>query len=226
MKLLFFDMEFANGKVPGSIYSLGYLMTDENFEIIRPQTDLIINPDSTWNDYVAKNILAYPMEVFDGAPKFPEVYEEIKALFDEADIAVGFSVKNDTRELRRDCERYGLELIRFFHFDTEQLCRMMPSHKEARGLGKCVKAWCGVIPENQHRSDGDAYATMLLMRAVCEANHVDPEMMVDAYPECVGESVTKQKATTATKPKKGRGYPRRRHRRGDSKSQKTSNAPA
>ena len=226
MKLLFFDMEFANGKVPGSIYSLGYLMTDENFEIIRPQTDLIINPDSTWNDYVAKNILAYPMEVFDGAPKFPEVYEEIKALFDEADIAVGFSVKNDTRELRRDCERYGLEPIRFFHFDTEQLCRMMPSHKEARGLGKCVKAWCGVIPENQHRSDGDAYATMLLMRAVCEANHVDPEMMVDAYPECVGESVTKQKATTATKPKKGGGYPRRRHRRGDSKSQKTSNAPA
>lgn len=226
MKLLFFDMEFANGKVPGSIYSLGYLMTNENFEIIRRQTDLIINPDSTWNDYVAKNILAYPMEVFDGAPKFPEVYEEIKALFDEADIAVGFSVKNDTRELRRDCERYGLEPIRFFHFDTEQLCRMMPSHKEARGLGKCVKAWCGVIPENQHRSDGDAYATMLLMRAVCEANHVDPEMMVDAYPECVGESVTKQKATTATKPKKGRGYPRRRHRRGDSKSQKTSNAPA
>ena len=226
MKLLFFDMEFANGKVPGSIYSLGYLMTDENFEIIRPQTDLIINPDSTWNDYVAKNILAYPMEVFDGAPKFPEVYEEIKSLFDEADIAVGFSVKNDTRELRRDCERYGLEPIRFFHFDTEQLCRMMPLHKEARGLGKCVKAWCGVIPENQHRSDGDAYATMLLMRAVCEANHVDPEMMVDAYPECVGESVTKQKATTATKPKKGRGYPRRRHRRGDSKSQKTSNAPA
>ena len=226
MKLLFFDMEFADGKVPGSIYSLGYLMTDENFEIIRPQTDLIINPDSTWNDYVAKNILAYPMEVFDGAPKFSEVYEEIKSLFDEADIAVGFSVKNDTRELRRDCERYGLEPIRFFHFDTEQLCRMMPSHKEARGLGKCVKAWCGVIPENQHRSDGDAYATMLLMRAVCKANHVDPEMMVDAYPECVGESVTKQKATTATKPKKGRGYPRRRHRRGDSKSQKTSNAPA
>ena len=49
MKLLFFDMEFADGKVPGSIYSLGYLMTDENFEIIRPQTDLIINPDSSWN---------------------------------------------------------------------------------------------------------------------------------------------------------------------------------
>ena len=26
MKLLFFDMEFANGKVPGSIYSFGYTL--------------------------------------------------------------------------------------------------------------------------------------------------------------------------------------------------------
>ena len=214
MKFLFFDMEFANGKVPGSIYSIGYLMTDENFEIIHPQTDLLIDPDSTWNDYVAKNILAYPMETVEAAPKFPEVYEELKALFEEADIAVGFSVSNDTRALKKDCERYGLSPISFFHFDTERLCRLMEEHKNAHGLSGCVRAWCGIDPENQHRSDGDAYATMLLMRAVCEAKHVDPEMMVDAYPECVGESVAKESVRVAKKAGTGRRRHRRRHRAG------------
>ena len=85
MKILFFDMEFANGKVPGSIYSLGYMMTDESFEILVPQTDLLINPDSTWNEYVAANILAYPMETVEAAPKFPALYGELRELFDEAE---------------------------------------------------------------------------------------------------------------------------------------------
>ena len=30
MKILYFDMEFANGQVPGSIYSIGYVVTDED----------------------------------------------------------------------------------------------------------------------------------------------------------------------------------------------------
>ena len=28
MKIVFFDMEFANGKIPGSVYSLGYVQTN------------------------------------------------------------------------------------------------------------------------------------------------------------------------------------------------------
>ena len=134
MKLLFFDMEFADGKVPGSIYSFGYLMTDEHFEPVLPQTDLLLNPDSTWNEYVEANILAYPKEEVEAAPKFPERYEEIKALFDEADIAVGFAVNNDTTALRKNCERYGLPPIRFRVFDMECLCRKQEEHREAHGL--------------------------------------------------------------------------------------------
>ena len=99
MKLLFFDMEFADGRVPGSIYSIGYLVTDENFEIIVPPTDLLINPDSTWNEYVEANILAYPKETVEAAPTFPALYSQLKKLFEDADVAVGFAVNNDTRAL-------------------------------------------------------------------------------------------------------------------------------
>ena len=190
MKILFFDMEFANGKIPGSIYSLGYLVTDEQFNLLQGPTDLLINPDAEWNEYVEKNILAYPKETVEAAPKFPLVYDEICALFEECDLAVGFAVNNDVRALRKNCERYGLPQIRYRAFDTERLCRLMEEHKEAHGLGGYYTAWCGEEPDHRHRSDGDADATMRLLAAICKAKHVTVEMMVTAYPECSQSSVT------------------------------------
>ena len=208
MKILFFDMEFANGKVPGSIYSLGYLMTDENFDVIREPTDILMNPDATWNEYVETNILAYPKETVEVAPKFPALYDSLRALFVEADIAVGFAVNNDIRALRKNCERYGLEVFRFRALDMEKLCRKQEEHKEAHGLGGYVTAWCGEEPDNRHRSDGDAVATMMLFRAICRARHATPEMMLTVYPECCTSSLA-----TAKKLKKPPVKKRRRRTR-------------
>ncbi len=188
LKLLFFDMEFANGKIPGSVFSFGYVITDEEFNILSGPADICINPDCEWNEYVAKNILAYPMEIIEASPLFPDRYEEIKSLFNEADVAVGFSVSNDVSALRRVCERYALSPILYRWFDMEKLCRIADKHREAHGLAGCVTAWCGQAPENQHRSDGDALATMHLMHAVCRDAHVDAEMLMIAYPECAGDT--------------------------------------
>ena len=217
MKILFFDMEFANGRVKGSIYSIGYVITNENFEILEPQTDLLINPDCEWNGYVLENILAYPREEIDAAPKFPEVYESVRALLESVDLAVGFALSNDTGALRADCVRYGLPPLNFRWLDTEKLCRMVEDHADARGLAGCVRAWCGEDPENQHRSDGDALATMMLLRAICQAKHVTPDMLTVAYPECVGSTKQQKRAHMQ---KKGSV----KHRRGAKK--RTSGARA
>ena len=193
MRILFFDMEFADGKVPGSVYSFGYVVTDGNFKIKSPPTDILINPESTWNQYVKRNILAYPIEEVNKAPNFPAHYKKIKRLFAKADVAVGFAVTNDTGALRKDCLRYQLEPISYRYFDVEPVCRSLGDYPRARGLAKCVEAWCGDIPENQHRSDGDAYATMRLMEAMCKKKHVTFEMMMEAYPECCGSTVSTKK---------------------------------
>ena len=192
LKLLFFDMEFVNGKIPGSVFSLGYVMTDEEFNILSGPADICINPDCEWNEYVAKNILAYPMETIEESPLFPACYEEIRALFAEADIAVGFSVSNDVSALRRACLRYELAPIPYFWFDMERVCKRANKHRGAHGLAGCVTAWCGEAPENQHRSDGDALATMHLMRAICRDAHIDAEMLITAYPECAGDTIAPQ----------------------------------
>ena len=212
MKLLFFDMEFANGKIPGSVFSFGYVVTDEEFNILSGPVDICINPDCEWNEYVAKNILAYPIETIEASPLFPACYEEIKALFDEADIAVGFSVGNDIAALRRACERYALSPILYSWFDMEKLCRMADKHREAHGLAGCVTAWCKAAPENQHRSDGDALATMHLMRAICRDAHVDGEMLTIAYPECAGDtSIAQEPPKKEKKPHTGSKNRRKRH---------------
>lgn len=218
LKLLFFDMEFANGKIPGSVFSFGYVITDEEFNILSGPSDICINPDCEWNEYVAKNILAYTMGTIEASPLFPAHYAEIKALFANTDVAVGFSVSNDISALRRVCERYELSPILYNWFDMEKLCRIADKHREARGLAGCVTAWCGQAPINQHRSDGDALATMHLMRAVCEDAHVDGEMLIVAYPECAGDTISMQnqlqKAKNAqTGNKNGKKRRRPRHRK-------------
>ena len=215
MRLLFFDMEFANGQVSGSIYSLGYVITDEEFCVLEEGRDLLINPECAWNSYVEQNILAYPKEDVEAAPPFPEVYGEIRGLFESVDVAVGFSVSNDNRALKKDCERYGLEVFDYRHFDVEKLCRMQEEHKDAHGLSGYYTAWCGEAPDNQHRSDGDAVAPMELLKKMCEVNHVTAEMMVIAYPECVGESLQPAKPQEKKSKK-----PRRRRGRGNGKKKR------
>ncbi len=186
MKILFFDMEFANGQVPGSIYSVGYLMTDSRFRTVVPQTDLLVNPECRWNWYVRKNILAYPLREVETAPSFPQIYKKIRKLFKKADVAVGFAVGNDVNALNKACDRYSLPRLSYSYFDVEKLCKSMPEHSDAHGLNGCVKAWCSEVPTEWHRSDVDAYATMLLFRAVCEAKHVPPEFLLQAYENCGG----------------------------------------
>lgn len=231
MKLLFFDMEFANGQVPGSIYSFGYLVTDEEFEVLDEGMDILINPECAWNEYVEQNILAYPKEEVEAASAFPSHYAFLRELFEGVDMAVGFSVSNDNRALKKDCERYGLEAFPYKHFDVEKLCRMQEEHKDAHGLAGYYTAWCGETPDHQHRSDGDALATMELLRAVCRAKHVTAEMMTIAYPECCGDALTPPKATKKQSDKKSGNKKRRRGptRRGKKKAEQPSvaaNAPA
>ncbi len=210
-------MEFANGKVAGSVYSFGYLVTDEHFHVLVPPTDLLINPECEWNEYVQENILAYSMEEIGQAPTFPSVYGHILSLISSVDFAVGFSIGNDLRALLADCRRYGLTAPSFAWLDVEKLCKKVEAHREAHGLEGCFRAWCqGMpIPENRHRSDVDADMTASLLRAVCESLHVDAEMIRIAYPECTGDSARMEKSN-----EKKPNHKRHRHHRSPKKEKK------
>lgn len=210
MKILFFDMEFANGKVPGSVYSFGYVRTDRKFRLTEPQTDLLVNPDCAWNDYVRKHILAYPMSIVRQASLFPAYYKRIKKLLCRSDLVVGFAVKNDTTALRRVCERYGLSPLRFRCLDLERVCKSLRDHPQAHGLDGYVRAYTGIEPENRHRSDGDAYATMLLLRAICEQHGVLPKDLPSLFADAMLDSLGQEEPPKRQNKKKPRHRRRKR----------------
>lgn len=200
MKIVFFDMEFANGKIPGSVYSLGYVQTNERFELTEPQTDLLINPECEWNAYVRSNILAYPMETVKAASPFPAYYRRIRHLLRNADLVVGFAVKNDTNALAKVCDRYGKKPISFACLDMERMCKAFRDYPDAHGLTGFVRAYCGIQPEHQHRSDGDAYATMLLLREICHRRQLSPKQLKGRYPEFFIQSVSPRSRKKQGKP--------------------------
>ncbi len=192
MKILFFDMEFANGKIPGSVYSFGYVRTDRKFRLTEPQTDLLINPDCEWNDYVRRNILAYQMSTVKQASLFPAYYKRMKKLLCKSDLVVGFAVKNDTTALRKACERYGLKPLSFRCLDLERVCRSLRDYPQAHGLDGYVRAYTGIDPANRHRSDGDAYATMLLLKGICEKHGVDARDVAKIYAAAFTDSLPQE----------------------------------
>lgn len=56
MNYLFYDIECANSfGGTGKICSFGYVLTNENFEVIT-EDDVLINPNDKWDWYVLKNM--------------------------------------------------------------------------------------------------------------------------------------------------------------------------
>lgn len=187
MNYVFFDIECANcyqGK--GKICSFGYVITDEDFNIIE-QHDMIVNPDSKFN--LGPEIkLAYTKSEFKHAPLFPMFYDEIDTLLTDPDSLVfGFSVNNDARYVRDDCKRYGLPHINYRFYDVQQMYMCYQEIKNQPSLvGICEQYG---IDENQdiHKSDDDARMTMEVLKNLCDITGKCVTELIDEYPRSVGE---------------------------------------
>ena len=198
MKYLFFDIECANCQgSQGKIFSFGYLVTDRDFNLLTPPTDILMNPDSHFEPYVLNKILSYPMEQIRSSPEFPEHYEKLKQLLEDPDtMVIGFAVRNDVGFLLDECFRYQLQPFSFRFYDIQQIIERQEINQEGRSLEKAYEAWCGEIPEIVHRSDADAELTMQVLAALCRYHSlypdemltekgIDTKMQFSAYVDCM-----------------------------------------
>ena len=170
MKYLFFDIECANcDDRKGKIYSFGYIVVDENLNVVENEKDIIMNPNvEQWRWYVLKNILAYSKKDVESRSKFDKHYNKIKRLLEDKDTKVcGFSVKDDVGYLLDECERYRLEPIKIDFFDIQRLeAKISESHN--KGLEEAYLFWCRQLPTGAHRSDIDARFTLEIAREICK----------------------------------------------------------
>lgn len=169
---LFFDCECANcfdGE--GKICSLGYVLTDDEFNIIEKE-DVVINPKCEFDWYILspknKCQLAYSKDYFRIQPDFAAYYKNIKKLFTTGNRKVfGFAVDGDVSFVNTACERAGVDYIQFAAMDLKPI--LENEYKEKKKLAE----WCEFLKIDisgfkAHRSVDDAEMTMLCCKELCK----------------------------------------------------------
>lgn len=185
MKYLFFDIECANcfgGH--GKICSFGYVLADENLNIIEQQ-DIVINPKAKFHlkrGGSEEIQLSYSQEEFLNAPAFDFFYDTISQLLQNPNyICFGHSVKNDLNFIMSECKRYGLKCIDMKAYDTQILYKFLKKQTVDAGLEKICMQY-SVDTSHLHRSDYDAYLTLNVFNKLCQEYCLSPTEMLNTCP--------------------------------------------
>lgn len=185
MNFLFFDIECANPRF-NSICTFGYVMTDEFFNVIDSR-DILINPETSYDKYVVKNILHYPTELLNQQMPFPCFYDEIKELMSQNDTVVfGFSISNDIRFLNETCIRYRLPSLTYTFYDVQKLFGDYAKVSDQAGIEKAYEVLSLGKPEIVHRSDEDARATMEILKALVALHGSSSIAYLAKHDDCSG----------------------------------------
>jgi len=172
MRLIFFDIECAGvHKTYAKICAFGYVVCDENFNIIEKE-DILINPRGRFEltDRKGEKGITLPYEYaeFKKYPAFTSVYKRIKALLEDKDAYVlGHAVLNDVKYLNLETQRFKLPSFRFKFYDS-QLIYMTRINDFSRQFGLEHIAESLGVEFTPHRAADDAYATMRVVEAMCK----------------------------------------------------------
>lgn len=222
MNYLFFDIECANcygGR--GKICSFGYVLTDEHLNILEKE-DIIINPRSSFN--LGPDLkLAYTKTEFKQARPFNDFYDHIGALLEYPEYTVlGYSIENDANFLRSDCKRYDLPCYEFDFYDVQCMVMQIFGLKNMPSLQKALEFFG--MSENQdiHKSDDDAYMTMLAMKGACEHLGITPAELIERYPIAKGR-LENYEITTAFREERERQRREREEERRKQQAETESN---
>lgn len=167
-KYVFYDSESIDIKHKYS-FTFGYVVTDENFNVIMPREDIVFNPDipkQDWDWWAYRKLLmkSYPQKQIISAKTFPHFYNKIRKLFQGDDVlCIGFEINEDIKYLLSNCERYKLEPINFRYIDLREILRHLTG-KKPNSLSYEYIRYLHVPDSGAHRSDIDAEMTMLVLK--------------------------------------------------------------
>lgn len=206
MKYVFFDVECANClNGEGKICSFGYVVTDEDFNVLKKK-DILINPNAKFllgNVRTGEGIkLAYPLFKFQKAPIFPHFYHEIKELLEDKEhLCFGFAVHQDIAYLTYSCKRYSLPPIDFDFFDIQKLEQRLYQRKNPCGLDHLIEQF-SLPTYTYHRSDDDALMSMEVLASLLKENNLKVSDITSLYADCFNNTKRFLKVADENKIKK------------------------
>ena len=185
MEYLVLDTESCTGRADDcSLCSIGYTICDENFNLIK-QEDILVNPmPKKFLIGSKKSIIktgvtfAYEVDEFRKAPRFNLIYEKIKELF-SGRIVLGFSLANDIKYINNACDYFKLERICYEFYDIQFIYQLLHPEEKAVGL-KTLNQKYG-IEYIEHRSDEDAFGSVILLKKFLEEEKLSFLEVIDKY---------------------------------------------
>ena len=189
MEYIFFDIECANcfhGR--GKICSFGYVITDEQFNVIS-KNDILMNPHSRFHLCGHGNhpgiTLGYDEKTFNSSPDFPKHYKKIRELLTKPDrLIFGFSVMSDAGYIKSECERYHKEIFDYNFIDIQRIYTDFKELENTPSLIKCANEYGVDDSQDVHKSDDDSYFTMRVLKGLCEETGLSPLEIIEKYPHC------------------------------------------
>jgi len=183
MKTVFFDTECANcfdGR--GKICELGYIVCDENFNVIERE-NLIINPDAPFDKkgFAMRKIkLSLPYGEYGKRDTFPSFYEKIKKIFSEKDVlVVGHGTHFDAQYILYECERYSLSPFDYRYIDTQEVVEKL--YQRDKNL-RLIELYDDFYPEKAreqlHSGIDDAEMTMEVLKYVIKDKKISLDEII------------------------------------------------
>ena len=183
MNYLFFDVECANSfDGVGKICEFGYVLTDENLNVIKQGIHLI-NPDAKFDWYVKYKIISYAIKEYEKAPKYPQIYRmHIQELVELPDtLYVGHGVRDDIKYLNDEANRYNLPKFERQCIDSSQIHRRFYNLPQTKGLKAIVKELEIGDHKKLHNSEYDAKMTLEYVKRMCEESGLSFEQLIKKH---------------------------------------------
>ncbi len=170
MNFVFFDIECASVyKYTAKICAFGYVLCDENFNIIAKE-DILINPKGKFRLTDGRGehglVLPYEYSDFKKYPAFTQVYRKIRGLLENREnLVFGHATINDVNYLNLETRRFRLPSFSFT-FSDSQLMYMTSVEDFSRQFGLEYITRNLDVEFTPHRAADDAYATMRVVQAL------------------------------------------------------------
>lgn len=181
MKVLYFDVEWANSKNK-SICQIGLMIEDfETKDPIYPELNIYINPNDDF-DIMCTNVHHINYEKVKNEPTFDIVWKDIEKYFLKS-IVIGHNVKSaDLDALVKNLKRYNLDIPEMYYVDTYEVSKHVihPAYVKNYSLSSLCK-YFDIDIDNAHDAFDDACACADLMQALVKYYDVDINDYIKKY---------------------------------------------
>lgn len=166
MHYLSIDLEACNRYIRGSVFSIGVVEADEDFNIIYKE-DIIINPCCRFSTKFRKPIeFSVSQEDAYAAPTLAEQYAKIKKLFTGDKLVMAHSANNDMFMLNEACKRARVPALKFQYICTQMIYSAI--YDEMNGIGLDRAAEEMQLTFKHHKADDDAEMALYLLKSCLE----------------------------------------------------------